>query len=51
MRVQFVWQDLWVGVYVGPVVIDRRGKHRRVYICPLPTLVLSFRVRLRGGWR
>lgn len=49
MRVQFVWQDIWVGVYIGPIVIDRHGKHRRIYVCPLPTLVLSFRLRLRGA--
>lgn len=35
MRIFFAWYDLWVGVYV-----DRKNK--RIYVCPLPCLVLMF---------
>lgn len=31
----FAWYDLWIGAYVD------RAK-RRVYVCPLPTIVLCF---------
>jgi hypothetical protein len=47
VRLQFIPRDLWVGVFIGPEVIDRSGKHRRIYVCPLPCVVFSFRWRLR----
>lgn len=35
MRIDFKWFDLWVGVFIDT------GK-KRVYICPLPMVVISF---------
>jgi hypothetical protein len=35
MKVSFAWYDLWVGAYW-----DRKG--RVLYVCPLPTLLLTF---------
>jgi hypothetical protein len=37
-EVKFAWYDLWVGVF-----IDR--KKRIVYVCPLPTLLIVWRLR------
>lgn len=34
VRVRFRWYDLWVGVYIDV-------KHRRLFICPLPCLVIE----------
>ncbi len=36
MSVRFAWYDLWVGAY-----IDR--ERRRLYVCPLPCLLLTFK--------
>lgn len=33
----FAWYDLWVGVYIDT-------KKQRVYICPLPTLLITIEV-------
>ena len=33
IRVSFAWYDIWIGVYVDK---DRR----RVYICPIPTILV-----------
>ena len=30
--IRFIWYDLWVGIYIDI-------KNKKVYICPLPTLV------------
>lgn len=38
IRLFFAWYDLWVGAY-----IDR--ENRTIYVCILPTLVLSFSLR------
>lgn len=38
VTLSFRWYDLWVGAY-----IDR--KYRKVYICPLPTIVLCIPLR------
>lgn len=35
--VKFAWYDLWVGVFY-----DRR--QRTIYICPLPTLLIEWRL-------
>ena len=32
--VDFIWYDLWVGIYIDP-------KSNDVYFCPLPTLVFK----------
>lgn len=34
IRFSFAWYDLWIGAY-----IDR--KHKKLYICPFPTLLLT----------
>lgn len=34
ISLSFAWYDLWVGVF-----IDRRK--RRIYVCPLPCLLLT----------
>ena len=34
LTISFAWYDLWVGIF-----IDR--PKRRVYICPLPCLLLT----------
>jgi hypothetical protein len=33
IRISFAWYDIWIGVYVDK---DRR----RVYICPIPTILV-----------
>jgi hypothetical protein len=41
-------QDLWVGVYIGPEeypLYDGDDIERRIYICPLPMLCITWRVR------
>lgn len=35
VSVRFAWYDLWVGAYW-----DR--KQRTLYVCPLPTLLITF---------
>lgn len=35
-QVRFAWYDLWVGAYVD-------HKNAALYVCPLPTLLLTFR--------
>lgn len=35
VKVQFKWYDLWVGVFFDT-------KKRRVYVCPLPCVVVSW---------
>lgn len=34
-KVQFKWYDLWFGAFIDT-------KRRRVYVCPVPTIVLSW---------
>jgi hypothetical protein len=41
VSVRFAWYDLWVGAY-----IDR--ENRTVYVCPLPCLLLTFRLDQRS---
>jgi len=36
VRLQFAWYDMWIGAYW-----DR--KHRVLYICPIPTVVIEVR--------
>lgn len=38
VRLRFAWYDLWVGAFV-----DRA--QRKVYICPLPCVLLTVNVR------
>lgn len=45
LRIEFFPRDLWVGVYVGELELGRR----RVYICPIPTIVISFTLRSGRG--
>jgi hypothetical protein len=40
VRVFFAWYDLWIGAFIDTY-------HNIIYVCPLPTLVFSFRKRLR----
>ena len=35
MKISFAWYDLWIGVFIDT-------KKKRVYICPLPTLLIEF---------
>lgn len=35
MKVYFAWYDMWVGAYWD-------ANTRRLYVCPLPCLVLRF---------
>lgn len=35
VTLRFAWYDLWVGAYV-----DR--DNRRLYVCPLPCVLLTF---------
>lgn len=35
MKIYFAWYDMWVGAYWD-------ASKRRLYVCPLPCLVLRF---------
>ena len=37
MKIRFAWYDLWVGAYW-----DR--KHRVLYVCPIPMVVIEIRM-------
>jgi hypothetical protein len=34
MKIYFAWYDIWVGVFVDT-------KKRKIYICPLPCVVIE----------
>jgi len=36
LSLSFAWYDLWVGLYIDPV----KGT---IYICPLPTILITWR--------
>ena len=40
-RVYWEPRDWWIGLYVGPVVTEGWLVYRRLYFCPLPTLVVA----------
>lgn len=35
-KLSFAWYDLWIGVYIDT-------NKRKLYICPLPTILLTLR--------
>lgn len=43
-RPKWLWRDLWMGLYVGKTVEHGRARARTLYLCPLPTFVLSMTV-------
>ncbi len=52
LRLEFYPRDFWVGVYVGDVTtrwdgtVPRWERWRRIYVCPLPMILLSFDLHL-----
>lgn len=40
ISVFFRWYDLWIGAYVD-------WPHRTIYICPLPTIGIKIRWRMK----
>lgn len=40
MRVslKFAWYDIWVGVFIDT-------KKRRVYVCPIPTILITIELK------
>ncbi len=34
VKISFAWYDLWIGIFVNT---DKR----RIYICPIPTLLIT----------
>lgn len=34
IKISFAWYDLWIGIYIDK---DKR----KIYICPLPTLLIT----------
>jgi hypothetical protein len=51
VSVEFYPRDCWIGVYVGPAMSQATPhgyrRWRRIYVCPLPMLVLAFDVPRR----
>lgn len=43
-RPKWIWRDLWIGLYVGQTVDYGSHRERTLYLCPLPTLLLSLSV-------
>jgi hypothetical protein len=41
MKIEFKWFDIWIGVFIDT-------KQRKVYICPVPMIVISFEMSETG---
>ena len=37
IKVSFAWYDIWVGVFID-------NKKKIVYICPIPTLLITIKL-------
>lgn len=45
LKIYFAWYDLWVGMFIDRV-------NNRLYICPLPCLVIRVQLgSMKPNWR
>lgn len=44
VSVKFIWYDLWIGVFIDT-------SKNKIYICPLPTVVIIIEDKYPKFWR
>lgn len=44
VSIKFIWYDLWIGVFIDTA-------KNKVYICPMPTIVIIIEDRFSKWWK